>query len=259
MSPGDTLIWQPFLQCNNIGYKVSSKETIQFTPLHFGEKVQVIALKAGFCHLKATCGDVTVAAEITVADPVSEPTPTITMDKPQTLPFNAIYQFNPPADHFFITVTNPENEYRETFAKIGSEEAYNNGQGIDRFWNTSTGANYYYVPEAQGWTDDVKWDFEPFGNSFSPLNSFYQDVNTEEDLSQYYVGMEPVAGIDCWHFFVEFDEGYVVQYWVDPANGCTLRRQVNDKAPSEVTVYDLNYTRWFFGPKYKKSLHDKTR
>ncbi len=259
ISVGDTMMWCPFAQCNNISFKVSSKEVIKFDPVHFGEKVQVIGLKPGICYLKATCGDITVDADVIVNDANKITAPEVTLEKPATQPFTGTYQFNPPTDHFFITATNPEDEYRETYAKIGDEEAYNNGNGIDRFWNISTGANYFYVPDAQGWTDDVKFDFEPFGESFFPLNTFALEVNTEEDLSQYYTGMEKVLDVDCWTFFVELGDGNVIRYWVDPSNGCTLKRIVNTNQPSEVTVYDLNYKKWFFGPKFKKSLHDKTR
>lgn len=259
LNVGDTLIWTPFAQCNNINYKVSSKEIVEFSPLHYGEKVQVVALKSGMCHLKASCGEVAVEADIIVNEARQETQPEVALEKPATLPFTGTYRFNPPTDHFFITVTNSEDEYRETYAKIGNEEAYNNGNGTDRYWNINTGANYFYVADAQGWTDDVKFDFEPFGESFFPLNSFAYEVNVEEDLSAYYTGMEKVLDVDCWTFFVEQADGNVVRYWVDPSNGCTLKRIVNDNKPSEVTVYDLNYTKWFFGPKFKKSLHDKTR
>ncbi len=258
---GDTILWHPFSQCNNISFKVSPKDIVHFEPTPSG-KVLVIGTKVGVCHLKATCGETMVFADITVGDtlqPINSAGAVDRPEKPQTLPFTANYQFNPPTDHFFITATNPSDEYRETHAKIGVEEAYNNGQGIDRFWNTKTGANYYYVPESQGWTDDVKFDFEPFGDSFFPLNTFVHEVNTEGDLSNYYIGTEKVLDVDCWVFFVEQDDGNVIRYWVDPANGCTLRRQVNNDQPSEITVYDLRYTHWNFGPKYKKSMYDKTR
>jgi len=260
LNAGDTLIWTPFAKCNSINYKVSSKDVVDFKPLHYGEKVQVIALKAGLCELKASCGDNSVTATITVNEPMAAPEIVkVNIEKPETQPFTGSYKFTPPTDHFFITFSHADDEYRETYAKIGNEEAYNNGNGVDRYWNISTGANYFYVPDAQGWTDDVKFDFEAFGDSFFPLNAFAMEVNTEEDLSQYYTGMEKVLDVDCWTFFVEQSDGNIIRYWVDPSNGCTLRRIVNTENPSEVTVYDLKYTRWFFGPRYKKSLHDKTR
>ena len=157
----------------------------------------------------------------------------------------------------WLALTNPVSDCRETFVKIGNKEAYNDGREIDRFWDIKDGENWYYRPEAQGWTDDVKWEFEPLGKSFFPLDSFDNEVD-KSNLSKYYVGMERVLDVNCWHFFVDNEDG-VTQYWVDPANGCTLKRQVNSETPREVTVYDLKYTKLTFGPYFKKGLHDTRR
>lgn len=177
----------------------------------------------------------------------------------QSLTFNGHYQFNPPQDHFFITVTNMADNSYETYVKIGPEEAYTNGKEIDRFWSNETGANWFYVPDSQGWTDDVNWEFEPFGESFFPLYSFAHEAKTDSDLTPYYKGTEKVMGIDCWVFLLEFPEDGAIRYWVDPSNGCTLRRQVNDRPAYEVTTYNLSYSQWDFGPNLKKSFDDTTR
>ena len=260
---GDTLVLPLFNKCRSVNYNVSSKSVIDFKPLHYGEKVQVIGSKAGYSLIKASCDEQTVEVRINVVDPneavVLEVKPVEKIEKPKTLPFNARYQYNPPTDHFYITFANKADESRETYAKIGDEESYSNGNDIDRCWNVKTGDNWFYVPSAQGWTDDVKWEFEPLGEGFFPLNAFAREINTDQDLSSYYIGMEKVLGIDCWVFFVEFPEDGVVRFWVDPSNGCTLRRQVNNNPPCEVSVYDLGYKKWSFGPHFKKSLHDKTR
>ena len=89
----------------------------------------------------------------------------------------------------------------------------------------------------------------------------------KDNLSNYFVGNEKltVGGsekpfeIDCWHFFVDYEDGTVIQYWVDPANGCTLKRQINADPAKVVTVYDLKYNRLYFGPSFKKGLHDISR
>ena len=256
---GDTLVLKPFKRCSHVNFNLSSKKSISFTPLHYGEQFQVIGLKPGDTQITASCDDSPVTITITVMDPnIQPPEPKIPLVKPETLPFTGTYRFAPPTDHFFITVSFPGDGYRETHAKIGAEEAYNNGTDIDRFWNTQTGANWYYVPSAQGWTQDVPWEFEAFGEGFFPIHTFAREVATD-NLSQYYTGMEKVLDIDCWTFFVEQNDGSVIRYWVDPTNGCTLRRQSNQDEPYEVTVYNLNFKKWFFGPHFKKSLHDKTR
>jgi hypothetical protein len=257
LTVGDTIIWQSFEKPINIGYSISGRNFIDFQPIGFGEKLQIIAMKKGKSQITAKKGDEISIAVIIVEEPYVAPT-VIKVEKPATQTFTGTYKFTPPVDHFFVTVTNPERDCRETFVKIGNEEAFSDGQGIDRFWNKKTGKNWYYRPEAQGWTDDVDWEFEPFGESFFPLNSFANEVKTN-NLSQYYVGMERVLGVNCWHFFVDDEDGSSIQYWVDPSNGCTLRRQVNSEKPREVTVYDLKYPKWYFGPKFKKSLHDTTR
>jgi len=174
------------------------------------------------------------------------------------MPFTGTYKFTPPTNNYFITINNTGTGFNETYMKHGDDEAFNDGQGVDRFWNIKTGKNWYYRPDAQGWTDDVDWEFEPLGESFPILNSFADEVN-KDDLSNYYVGMEKVLDIDCWHFFVDFEDGTVIQYWVDPANGCTLKRQINADPAKVVTVYDLKYTKLYFGPSFKKGLHDTTR
>lgn len=257
---GDTVVWQPFDNCNNIGYNVKGPRVISFKHLHWGEKIQVIAMTAGNGSIVATCNDndTEIVANFTVYDPNDVPAIVEIPVKPATIPFNGTYRFNPPTDYFFVTINDMGSGFNETYMKHGDDEAFNDGQGIDRFWNIKTGKNWYYRPDAQGWTDDVDWEFEPFGTSFFPLNSFNNEVD-KSDLSQYYVGMEKVLDIDCWHFFVDFPDGNVIQYWVDPANGCTLKRQMNTDPARVVTVYDLNYTRLYFGPSFKKSLHDTTR
>lgn len=260
LTVGDTLVWKPFEDCNTIGYNISGPRVVTFSYLGFGEKIQIIAKQEGRSSITATCSDSdpakSIVAHITVEKPYVAPI-VEKLEKPQTQPFTATYAFNPPANNFFITVTDPGNHCKETFVKVGDNEAYNDGHGTDRFWNITTGKNWYYRPDAQGWTDDVDWEFEPFGESFFPINAFANEVD-KSDLSQYYIGMDKVLDIDCWVFFVDSDNG-VVRYWVDPANGCTLQRQVNTDEPRVVTVYDLKYNRLYFGPSFKKGLHDTTR
>ncbi len=259
MTVGDTVVWKPFTDCNNLDYNVSGPKAISFKPIHYGEKIQIIAQRAGESSIIATCNNdgTRVTASFTVKDPYVAPI-VEKIEKPQTQTFTAEYHFLPPTDHYFVTITNPAAQCSETYVKVGDNEAFNDGLGTDRFWNLKTGKNWYYRPDAQGWTDDIDWEFEPLGTSFFPLNTFANEVD-KSDLSQYYIGMEKVLDIDCWHFFADQPDGSVIQYWVDPTNGCTLKRQVNNDEPRTVTVYDLKYTKLYFGPSFKKSLHDTTR
>ena len=260
MAVGDTVVWTPFDKCDMTSYNISEPKVIGFQQLNFGEKFEIIAKKPGKSSIVATCqdNDSKAVAEITVIDPNDVPVVIEKPVKPATLPFTGIYSFNPPADHFFVTIHNQVSKCYETYMKLGDIEAYNDGHDFDRFWNVKTGKNWYYCADAQGWTDDVDWEFEPFGESFDPLNAFANEVD-KSNLSNYYVGMEKILNINCWKFFVDFEDGTVIQYWVDPSNGCTLKRQMNSDPAKIVTVYDLKYTKLHFGPSFKKGLHDTRR
>ena len=259
MMLGDTVVWKPFDNCDMMNLNRLGEKVIDFKLTgKFYDRVQIIASKEGECSMKANCGDVEAVAQITVQEPYVAPV-FEKIEKPETQAFTSIFNFIPPKDHFFVTVTDPGNHCKETYVKVGDNEAYNDGHGGDRFWNIKTGKNWYYRPDAQGWTDDVDWEFEAFGDSFFPLNAFAAEVTDKSDLSQYYIGMDKVLDVDCWVFFVEQADGSVIRYWVDPANGCTLQRQINADEPRVVTVYDLKYTRLYFGPSFKKGLHDTTR
>ena len=257
MNEGDTVVWKSFETSGRIKYDVLDSKFIEYQILGLGNEIQVIAKSKGTSVITAISGEAQSQAMFMIKGPEVESPVVVIPEKPATQPFTATYSFNPPADNFFITVTNPISECRETFVKIGNKEAYNDGREIDRFWDIKNGENWYYRPEAQGWTDDVDWEFEPLGKSFFPLDSFDNEVD-KSNLSKYYVGMERVLDVNCWHFFVDNEDG-VTQYWVDPANGCTLKRQVNSETPREVTVYDLKYTKLTFGPYFKKGLHDTRR
>ena len=268
MALGDTIVWKPFADCNALGYNISGPKVISFKPVHFGEKIEIIAKKLGKSSIIAKCqdNDTTAVASITVFDPNEVPVVAEKLVKPATMAFTSTYNFVPPTDNFFITINDEGTKFNETYMKLGDNEAFNDGQGVDRFWNVKTGKNWYYRPDAQGWTDDVDWEFEPFGASFPIINSFATEVN-KDSLSNYFVGTETLTvggadkpmDIECWKFFVDFEDGTVIQYWVDPANGCTLKRQINTDPAKMVTVYDLKYTRLHFGPSFKKGLHDTRR
>jgi hypothetical protein len=260
MALGDTVVWRPFDNCDNTGYEINGPKIISFKTVKFGDCIQVIAKRIGKSSIIATCNDSNdqAVARFTVFDPNDVPAVVEIPVKPATQTFTGTYKFNPPTDNFFITINDLGTKRNETYMRHGDNEAYNDGLGIDRFWNVKTGKNWYYRPDAQGWTDDVDWEFEAFGESFPIINSFATEVE-KDNLSKYYVGMEKVLDINCWHFFVDIEDNLVIQYWVDPSNGCTLKRQMNSDPAKVVTVYDLKYTKLQFGPSFKKGLHDTRR
>ena len=261
MALGDTVVWRPFDNCDNTGYEINGPKIISFKPVKFGDCIQVIAKRVGKSSIIATCndGDTEAVASFIVFDPNDVPVGVEKPVKPATQTFTGTYEFNPPTDNFFITINDLGTKRNETYMRHGDDEAFNDGLGVDRFWNVKTGKNWYYRADAQGWTDDVDWEFEEFGESFPIINAFATEVD-KTNLSNYYVGTEKVLDINCWHFFVDFeDDDMVIQYWVDPANGCTLKRQMNADPAKVVTVYDLKYTKLHFGPSFKKGLHDTRR
>lgn len=255
---GDTVVWTPFNNCDTINYSIKFPNYIDVKPLKYGNSIQVVAKRVGNSRITTKCGADVFVAEFFIFDPNDIPAGPDIPVKPATQAFTGTYKYTPPTDNYFITIHNQTGDFYETYMKHGNEEAFNDGVGFDRFWNVKTGKVWYYCPDAQGWTDDVDWEFEPLDGSCPPLNSFANEVD-KTDLSKYYVGKERVLDIDCWKFFVEQEDGSVNQYWVDPANGCTLKRQFNNEPAKVVTVYDLKYTRLYFGPKFKKGLHDIRR
>ena len=258
ISVGDTIVWTPFNDCDTINYSIKFPNNIDIKPLKYGNSVQVIAKRVGNSRITTKCGVDVFVAEFIIFDPNDIPDGPVIPVKPATQAFTDTYKYTPPTDNYFITIHNQTGDFYETYMKHGDEEAFNDGVGFDRFWNVKTGKVWYYCPDAQGWTDDVDWEFEPLDGSCPPLNSFANEVD-KSNLSNYYVGKERVLDINCWKFFVEQEDGSVNQYWVDPANGCTLKRQFNSEPAKVVTVYDLNYNRVHFGPSFKKGLHDTRR
>lgn len=258
ISVGDTIVWTPFNDCDTINYSIKFPNNIDIKPLKYGNSVQVIAKRVGNSRITTKCGADVFVAEFIIFDPNDIPAGPVIPVKPATQAFTDTYKYTPPTDNYFITIHNQTGDFYETYMKHGDEEAFNDGVGFDRFWNVKTGKVWYYCPDAQGWTDDVDWEFEPLDGSCPPLNSFVNEVD-KSNLSNYYVGKERVLDINCWKFFVEQEDGSVNQYWVDPANGCTLKRQFNSEPAKVVTVYDLNYNRVHFGPSFKKGLHDTRR
>lgn len=255
---GDTVVWTPFNNCDTINYSIKFPNYIDVKPLKYGNSIQVVAKRVGNSRITTKCGADVFVAEFFIFDPNDIPAGPVIPEKPATQAFTDTYKYTPPTDNYFITIHNQTGDFYETYMKHGDEEAFNDGVGFDRFWNVKTGKVWYYCPDAQGWTDDVDWEFEPLDGSCPPLNSFANEVD-KSNLSNYYVGKERVLDINCWRFFVEQEDGSVNQYWVDPANGCTLKRQFNNEPAKVVTVYDLKYTRVHFGPSFKKGLHDNRR
>ena len=106
MSLGDTIVWTPFADCNILGYNIKGPKVISFKPVHFGEKIEIIAKKVGKSSIIASCQDNgnEAVASITVIDPNDVPVVVEKPVKPATKAFTATYKFNPPTNNYFITI-----------------------------------------------------------------------------------------------------------------------------------------------------------
>ena len=255
LQPGENTTWHPFDSCKELHFSTMGSSVANVQPKPDG-RVVITALTCGTAYVRAKCGEMSENVRIVVTEIKPEKT-VVNYKRPATKPFYGHYVYNPPTDHFFISYSLQQDGLMETRAKIGDEESYNDGVGIDRYWNVKTGECFYYHSD-KGWKPDVKFDFEPLSPSFFPLNAFFKEVSADS-ISDCFIGEEYFLGINCWVFFTQNPDGGIAKFWVDPANGCTLKCQSNYDEPYSVKVYDLDYRRWDFGPRRKKSHKDVTR
>lgn len=262
MKPGETTVWRPFESCKELRISTHGSKVVDVTPKADG-KLVISALGVGRASVVARCGsDVSLKASVTVCENIAVDT-SVRRVRPEGKAFHGKFAFNPPADHFFVTYVDKSRNVVVTRGKIGDEESYDDGTGWDRFWNVKTGENWYFHVE-KGWIDDVRFDFEPLNINYSPMNAFAMEADltafSDSDATfNDYLGDEVFHGINCWVFFVQKEDGSIVRFWVDPANGCTLKRQSNEDEPCEVSNYNLDYRVWDFGPHYKKRHKDSVR
>lgn len=255
LQPGETASWRPFTECKELRFSTTGSNVARAMPKPDG-RVTITALGCGTAYITARCGEESEKVKVIVAEIKPEDTMKFSFERPVAKPFTGTYKFNPPTDHFFISYSDPMGKSTETRVKIGDEESYHDGKGVDCYWNVKTGENFHYDLD-KGWQPDVKFDFEPLSPDFFPLNAFAIEVPADS-IANCFIGEENYLGVNCWVFFTQKTDGSIVKFWVDPANGCTLKRQVNNDELCIVKMYTLNYTKWEFGPR-KKSRKDITR
>lgn len=234
--------WTPFAGKSGVSFTVSDDKVISISD--DGTTVEFTGLLTGESVITATLDGTESKTLVKVVKSSS------TEDGKGT-EFNGTYKYSPPADNYHIAYTNYLGNSYE-YAKIGDNEAtidYNSGW--HHFWNVSTGVYYSLLDDK--WIEDVLFDFEPFsGDTWQPLDNFEHDIasfyrgmgSMEEKLPYHYVMIENYLGIDCWVFDSKNVNGNYAKYWIDPANGLTLKTIYADGSTTEITVYDLNYTEW---------------
>lgn len=167
------------------------------------------------------------------------------------------YAYEPPKDNYFLKYTETrDGNLRGThvIARIG--EDFTHGEEGDLFTHISgrTKKGYMRNPEDGQWWGDPYYEYSEYTGDADDVGIFatFNDgpfhyltlFGTPESFSDYYVGSEKVAGVNCWVFDCLIN-GQKGKYWVDPSNGCTLKAYYPEKDETlEVVEYDLNYSEW---------------
>lgn len=238
--------WRPFENGSGVTFASSKGGVISSTD--DGKTVKFTGLAVGETDITATSGTDTAKALVKVVKRSEQ-------QDEQKAKFSGTYAYNPPTDNFCIETQSTRNGKSETdvWAKIGDEEANIDGDDWQGFYNVSTGANYTVLDGR--WIEDVQWGFHSIadrGGVPSPLdtfNTFFQLLQKlgfgNEKLGDFYIGEETICGVKCWVFDTNGYNAIYAKYWVDPANGCTLKEAgTTEDYVCEVTTYDLDYTAW---------------
>ncbi len=161
-----------------------------------------------------------------------------------------VYKFDPPTDNYYIET--------DTFieARVGNLYTY---------WDKEDSTYSYHLnSDLQGlwWYDGSQWilgwdyTWEEYYEEMQSPAYFFSSMEDglmrllgafgqEEKLfTDYYLGMETVAGVNCWVFDSKGINTLYCKYWVDPSNGCVLKfdHYEDGDYSEEILVYDLNYT-----------------
>ncbi len=229
--------WTPFPGKTDVVFTVSKDNILALRP---GKtSVDFTGSQVGKTVITAKCDGKTAKARVEVKE----------------MQLVIAYQYTPPQDNYHIEskITSNGYSYREGYAKIGDEEAmFDESNDWRQFSNISTGA-YYTVIDGH-WYEDVQWGFYTFvetgfGAPISSFHEFYEQLSLLGDansrIQKLYQGSETVCGVECWVFETKGTLAQFATYWVDPQNGCCLKKASSTgDTVYEITTYDLNYTEW---------------
>ncbi len=159
------------------------------------------------------------------------------------------YVFAPPTDNYYVET----DTY--TQARVGSLYTYWDKEDPTYSYHANAelqGIWWYYEGQwSLGW--DYTWEeyAEEMGSPayiFSAMEEglmrLLRAFGSEDRLFEdYYLGMETVAGVNCWVFDSKGINTLYCKYWVDPSNGCVLKFDHYESGDysEEVRVYNLNY------------------
>jgi hypothetical protein len=169
---------------------------------------------------------------------------------PQVQAAEVKYEFKPPQNNFYYKWKSGDKTQYAGYINGGLWSDDGNRQKF----STPDGKNYYYSGgkwkldeiadsgDVKAWIAQYLAEPEFLGAYYV---YFWKRHNAAADgklqASQYYKGKEQFLGINC-DIFVD-KRG--AQYWIDPANGGTLKRVSADgKKVEEMVEYNLNFTRF---------------
>jgi hypothetical protein len=168
--------------------------------------------------------------------------------------FSGNYKYNPPADNYYVAFKSDGGSLSFE-AQIGKEYCFQATEEMVEFIDYTTGKGWMretdgteWYPDDYDFTDEEAYGYNsPLGAMEDGFLKYFRAYGKEDSqLSEYYVGMEKVAGINCWVFDSKGLNAITDKYWIDPANGACLK-YINTESGyvyGEVTEYNLNYTAW---------------
>jgi hypothetical protein len=160
------------------------------------------------------------------------------------------YEFKPPQNNFYYKWKTSSGTYYAGYINGGLWRDDGSGQTF----STSDGKTYYYYEgkwrlDGEADSGDVRAWLTQHLTEPDFLGSYYEYFWERYNAaaggtlraSLYHKGKERFLGINC-DIFVD---NLLTRYWIDPANGCTLKRVSADgKEVEEILEYNLNFTRW---------------
>lgn len=166
--------------------------------------------------------------------------------------FSGTYIYTPFTDNYYIEWTSGGGTYFA--AGVGDDFCHMPTEEMVTYINCATGEGWSRAADGTEWyQDDYDYsdmDHLSYVGVFSAMEDFFMKYfraygKEDSELTDYYVGMEKVAGVNCWVFDTQGLNAIEMKYWIDPSNGCCLKYQTKEDGYTvEITEYNLNYTSW---------------
>lgn len=236
---GEQYVWTP-TQLVAIDNVSSGDESVATVSLKKPRTVTIYGKKTGETTITAQQGDRTVVVKVKIV--------------PVVTPWKGPYVYNPPQTEFYIEYVDLDSGEICKTGNINHTQVDIRGEQYDV---TRSGVGYHselqYLPEVTGSHDDDysgEPEDAPLGYGcheielFKHMKAEYAEL-FQKKLSELYVGMEEVSGVNCWVFDTKGTLATYLKLWIDPANGCCLKCVDKENGSGhEVKVYNLHYHTW---------------